>query len=687
MPGYPEAPRLDVADHRHGRCVPDPYRWLEDAADPRTGRWSAAQAEIYAAERARWRDRERWHARLTTLVAADRVLTPKARGDRMFVRRLGAGEDHPTLFVLEDGAERPLLDPLALDPGGRTVVEAWEPSIEGDLVAYQLSRDGAEDSELWVLDVVTGAVVDGPIDRLRRTSVGWLPGGNAFYYVRRLPGEERYHRRVYLHRVGTDPAGDALVFGDGRDRTRFYSVAVTPDGRWLTVVTTTGAAPDTDVYLADLSAGPATRPAFTPVQEGAGARTRPHLVAGTGPHDTIWLRTDRDAPRGRLVACSPADPRAWREVVGERPDAVLTDLAVLGGEALGRPVGLVTWTRHAVAEVTVHDLASGRRLGTVPLPGDGVISGFSVRPEGGNDAWFLYTDHVTPGRLLHYDARTGEVRPWPSAARGRTYGVATSRAACASRDGTTVRMFVVSPTGVPDRPRPAILTGYGGFGASMSPAFSPQAVAWAQAGGVYVAACLRGGGEEGEEWHRAGRGANKRNVFDDFDAVTDHLIRAGWTSADRLTVMGSSNGGLLVAAAITRHPAKYAAAVCMAPLLDMVRYELSGMGPSWVPEYGSADDPEQFRTLLSYSPYHHVEPGVAYPAVLLAAFEGDTRVDPLHARKMCAALQHASRGRGPVLLRLEAGVGHGTRAMSRELALYAECLAFLAEQAGLGSGP
>jgi prolyl oligopeptidase len=246
-------------------------------------------------------------------------------------------------------------------------------------------------------------------------------------------------------------------------------------------------------------------------------------------------------------------------------------------------------------------------------------------------------------------------------------------------------MFIVAPSGVPDRPRPTILTGYGGFGASMVSAYLPEALAWAKAGGVYAAACLRGGREEGEQWHQDGRGPHKQNVFDDFDAAADHLVRTGWTTPGRLGILGRSNGGLLVGATVTQHPEKYGAVVCLAPLLDMVRYERSGMGPSWVPEYGSAEDPEQLSTLLAYSPYHRVEPGIAYPPVLLGVADGDTRVDPLHARKMCAALQFASSGPGPVVLRAEHGVGHGMRSLSSSVALQADCLAFLATHLGLAA--
>lgn len=220
----------------------------------------------------------------------------------------------------------------------------------------------------------------------------------------------------------------------------------------------------------------------------------------------------------------------------------------------------------------------------------------------------------------------------------------------------------------------------------MAPGYMPQALAWCRRGGVYAIACLRGGGEEGEQWHRAGMGVRRQNVFDDFAAAADHLVEEGWTTPDRLGVLGSSNGGLLVGAALTQHPEKYAAAVCIAPLLDMIRYELSGLGPSWRPEYGTVDDPDEFAALLAYSPYHRVRPGVRYPVVLLTAAESDTRTDPLHARKMCAALQHATTG-GPVLLRVERDVGHGRRPTSSLVELTADCVALLAHHLGLDREP
>ncbi|MCX5231961.1 prolyl oligopeptidase family protein [Streptomyces sp. NBC_00233] len=751
---YPHAERQDVVQELHGVQVPDPYRWLENAETAETRRWSAEQEALYTAERADWPGLEQWEAAVVALGTGARVRPPKVRGGRVFWLRQEAGQEHPVLVVAEAGkgsgtgtgtnpasasdsassSERVLLDPSALDPSGRTVLDAWEPSVEGDLLAYQVSRDGTEDSLLRVIDVATGEVVDGPLDRVRKSSVGWLPGGGAFYYVRQLdprlnPGEERYHRRVCLHRVGTSPEADAVVFGEGRDKTQFYSVSVTEDGRWLGITATLGTGRGTDLHLADLSAAPLDRPLLRPAQEGMGAATRLHAVPGTGPGDPVWLRTDRDAARGRVVACRPDElhlgPDAWHEVVPERSDAVLTHLVVLSGPELKNPLGLAAWTRDTVAEVTLHDLVEGRQVATVPLPGTGAVGDFSAVASGGHEAWFAYTDFVTPVRVLHFDARTRRLTRWerdadapaagdpegpdgpathgradvgpatggraddgpatggPAVGRPATGGAVTRQIAFPSRDGTTVRMFVISPGGHPDRPRPALLTGYGGFGRTMSPRYRAQVLAWVRAGGVFAWAGLRGGGEEGEAWHRAGSGAHKQNTFDDFAAAADRLIEAGWTEPGRIAIMGGSNGGLLVGAALTQEPGKYAAVVCSSPLLDMVRYELSGLGPSWTPEYGSAQDPARLPVLFGYSPYHRVTPGTAYPAVLLTAADGDTRTDPLHARKMCAALQHATSGAGPVLLRLEHGVGHGDRSASRAAALQAECLAFLASHVGL----
>jgi prolyl oligopeptidase len=405
-----------------------------------------------------------------------------------------------------------------------------------------------------------------------------------------------------------------------------------------------------------------------------------------GRDGRLYVFTDLDATRGRLAVTTPEQPTAehWVDLLPEDPVAVLDGFAILDGDELDDPVLLASWTRHAVSEVTVHRLADGRRTGEVPLPGLGSISGIVERPEGGHEAWFGYTDHTTPSTVQRYDATTRETTLWATAPGAvEVPEVRTEQVTYTSPDDTPVRMFVMSRDGVAAGPRPTVLYGYGGFGVPLTPAYAATILTWVEAGGVYAIANLRGGSEEGESWHRAGMLGHKQNVFDDFHAAAEYLVAQGWTTPGQLGISGGSNGGLLVGAALTQRPELYAAVVCSAPLLDMVRYERFGLGATWNVEYGSADDPEQLDWLLSYSPYHHVREGVAYPAVLFTVFDGDTRVDPLHARKMCAALQHATTSDAPVLLRREKDVGHGARAVSRAIDLTVDTLAFLADRTGL----
>jgi prolyl oligopeptidase len=509
-------------------------------------------------------------------------------------------------------------------------------------------------------------------------------------------GEEQFHRRVYLHQVGTSPRDDVMIFGEGMEKTNYYSVSVSRDGRWLIIGASAGTAPRNDLWIADLAAAPESSPELHVVQQGVDARTGAHAARD----GRLYIWTDRDAPRVRIAVTDPAEPGCehWRDLIRQDPEAVLSDFAILDGPELDRPVLLVSWTRHAISEVSAHDLATGERTGTVPLPGLGTIGALSERPEGGHEAWFGYTDNTTPPMVLRYDARTGQVETWDrSPGLVEVPEISTRQIAYSSGDGTVVRMLVISAAGAepggPEPgepggpfPRPTILYGYGGFGVSMRPGYSASILAWVESGGVYAIAALRGGGEEGEEWHRAGIRASKQNVFDDFHAAAESLIADGWTTREQLAISGGSNGGLLIGAAITQRPDLYAAAVCSAPLLDMIRYERFGLGETWNDEYGTAADPEEFGWLLSYSPYHHVRDGVRYPPVLFTVFDGDTRVDSLHARKMCAALQHATSAEWPdrpILLRRESEVGHAARAVSRSASLAADTLAFLGYHTGL----
>jgi prolyl oligopeptidase len=693
---YPDAPRLDLVEDLHGSPVADPYRWLEDADDPRTVAWATAQDQLAAGLLADLPARPGFAEHLAELVHAGAVGVPVWRAGRAFSTRRDPGQEHAVLRVTEpDGTVRVLVDPTALDPAGTTTLDAWSPSWEGDRLAYQLSVGGDEESQLFVLDVATGELLEGPIDRCRYSPVAWLPGGAELFYVRRLApelvpaGEEQFHRRVWRHRVGSDPASDVLVHGEGSDPSTYFGARTSADGRWLVVSASVGTAPRDDVWLADLAGDDGLRE----LQVGVDAQ----LTVWVARDGRLWMHTDRDAPRSRLVVADPADPASWappswHDVIPEQSDGVLSDLALvdLPDGALG------VLAVHAVDATDRLSLWAGpaadarpARLAEVSGLRPGSVSGVSAPPEGGSTAWVGFTDYSTPPSVLRWDSAdpTG-LSSWEQAdVTGAVPDVRVLETHATSADGTPVHLFVLSGTGAPDTPRPTVLYGYGGFNVSLTPAYTAQALAWVAAGGVWVVANLRGGSEHGEEWHRAGMRERKQNVFDDHSAAAEHLITEGWTTPAQLAVMGGSNGGLLVGAMTTQRPDLIAAVVCSAPLLDMVRYERFGLGRTWNDEYGTAGDPVELGWLLGYSPYHRVVQGTAYPAVLFTTFESDTRVDPLHARKLAAALQHATTGEAPIVLRRELSVGHGARAVSRTVGLAADQLAFLATFTGLVPAP
>ena len=693
---YPKAARDPLLEQFHGREVADPYRWLEESMRVETKEWSAQEDALWVKHRDELTGREEWASRVLDLLGAGYVSAPAWRGEYAFFMRRAAGQEHGILLVDIAGVgERVLIDPMVIDPKGTTTLDAWQPSKEGHLLAYQLSDGGTEESELYVLDVASGQIVDGPIDRTRYSPVAWMPEGAAFFYVRRLdpsllPADEaRYHRRIYLHHVGTSADFDVEIFGAGLEMTNYYDVSVSLDGRWLQASASAGTEPRNYLWLADLTTSSRTSPTFVEIQ-GA------ELDAQTGLHfgrdGRVFISTDRDAPRGRICIASPADLIAqgtlatWQDFIREDGEAVMEGWTILDGDDLQAPLLLVAWTRHAISEISIHDLTTGEKHGEIALPGLGSLAGLTERPEGGHEAWFGYTDHVTPPTVYHFDARSGQVTKWADPPGSIEVPKVFSRQlAYASRDGTTVRMSILSLTEAPDHPRPTILYGYGGFGVGLNPGYSAASLAWVEAGGVWVVANLRGGDEEGEEWHRQGMRGEKQNVFDDFHAAAERLIADGWTTPEQLAIQGGSNGGLLVGAALTQRPELYAAILCSAPLLDMVRYELHGLGATWSDEYGSAAIAKEFEWLISYSPYHHVRPGVAYPATLFTVFDGDTRVDPSHARKMCAELQFATTSDRPILIRAEANVGHGGRAVSKAVELTADGLAFTSRWTGLSA--
>jgi len=681
---------MTVAENFHGTDVADPYRWLEDGADEASRQWVEAQNNLMDSERASWTMRDHFASRVGTLLGAGSISPRYRRAERYFYLRREPGQQFSVLYVEEGGSERTLIDPIAIDPTGATTLDSWQISKEGDFLAYQLSVGGTEESQLYVLDVANGTIFDGPIDRCRYSPVAWLPGGRQFYYVRRLApdlvpaSEAGFHRRVYLHTVGQPTESDVCVFGPGMTMTNYYGVEVTKDGHWLQVSASEGTEPRNDLWVADLTTCNPQNPAFVLVQGDVDAQTSLTF----GRDGRLYIFTDRDAPRGTVLVGEPGQwvPSTWRTLIPEATDAVLDGVALLDGPELEENLLLAAWTTHGIATVTLHRASDGSLLDTVELPGAGTIGGPVEDIDGGPVAQIVYTDHTSVPRIYEFDARTRTlslIASPPGAVEPPT--VYSQQVAYTSADGTEVRMFIISPEPQPSQPRPTVLYGYGGFGIPMQPGYSAAILSWVEAGGVWAVACLRGGGEEGEEWHRAGMLGNKQNVFDDFHAAAEYLIDHGWTTRDNLGVYGGSNGGLLVGAAQTQRPDLMNAVVCVAPLLDMIRYTTSELGPTWTVEYGDPQDPEQFHWLYGYSPYHRVAEGTDYPATMMVIFDNDTRTDPMHGRKMVAALQHATSGERPILLRTEGNVGHGARSLDKSIEETADTLAFLAKWTGLNT--
>lgn len=688
-PAYPYAPREDVVDDYHGTPVADPFRWLENRDDPRTQEWLEQQGRLMADEQDAWAHHDDFVDRIAALLGSGTVSPPYYRRNWHFLTRREPGQQFSILYVVDaDGTERVLLDPMTIDPTGVTTLDTWQPSKEGDRIAYQLSVGGNEESLLYVMDVATGETVEGPIDRCRYSPVAWIPGGEQYYYVRRLApdllpeAERNFHRRVYLHTVGTSTDDDVEVFGDGMTMTNYYGVEVSLDGHWLQVSASEGTEPRNDLWVADLTSSPLDAPAFQVVQEDVDAQTSLSFARD----GRVFVSTDLDAPRARLAVTSAGQwtSEHWVDIVPEDPEAVLESVTVLDGPELDEDLMLVVRTSHGVAHMTLHRSSDGALIKEIELPGAGTIGGPVEHIDGGPLTWFVFTDHTTVPTIYQYDARTDEVTLYakpPGSVDVPT--VHSQQVTYTSADGTEVRMFVISPTADPDLPRPTILYGYGGFGIPLAPGYSAAILSWVEAGGVWAVANIRGGGEEGEEWHRAGMLGNKQNVYDDFHAAAEWLIDGGWTTAERLGCYGGSNGGLLVGAAMTQRPDLFNAVVCVAPLLDMIRYVTSELGPTWTVEYGDPAVPEEFAWLHAYSPYHRVVEGTDYPATMFAIFDNDTRTDPMHGRKMCAAVQAATSGSRPILVRAEGDVGHGARSLDKSVVESADTLSFFAHWLGL----
>ncbi len=652
MSPYPNTPTSDQTDVLHGEVISDPYRWLENGSDPETVRWTAEQNAYTEAHLSSFPVRQRIRHRLEQLLAIGVLSAPTPVRGRYFYLRRDGTQNQPVLYWRTgvDGTDRVAVDPNALNQAGTTALDWFFPSRDGHFLAYGLSENGSEESVLHVLDLDGEAHLPDRIPRMRAASVAWVPDSSGFYYTRYPgpgevpPGEEQYHRAIYFHRLGSDPADDQLVFKPV-EKEHWPGVSVSPDGRWL-LVSVARTFDETDLYVQDLtSAGGLV----------AVARDLPATFDGEIAHGRLFLRTNLDAPTYRLYVVHPeqVDRSAWREIVAPRADAVLETVAISRERlALG-------YLERASSRLRVTDL-EGAVIGEVALPTLGSLFGLGAEWDG-TELFYGLSSYTLPPTVFRTELNTGATSIWKRVEADvdpAKYEV--RQVSYPSRDGTPISMFLVHQIGLRrDGNNPTYLTGYGGFNISMTPSFSRSLLLWLEHGGVAAIPNIRGGGEYGESWHQAGMLAAKQNSFDDFIGAAEWLIREGYTRAERLAMAGGSNGGLLVGAALTQRPDLFRAVLVQVPLLDMLRYHNFLIARLWIPEYGSADDPEQFRWLRAYSPYHHVKTGVAYPAVLLATAESDTRVDPMHARKMAARLQAATAADRPILLRLEARAGHG----------------------------
>jgi prolyl oligopeptidase len=678
---YPVATKVAVIDDYHGVKVGDPYRWLEDARDPATIAWVDAENALTR----RYLDgpvRDTIARRLWKLYDYPRVSVPFARRGRYFFLQNSGLQNQPVLCVQDrpDGSVRTLLDPNALDPDGTTAITVLSPSEDGTLVTYGLSVGGSDVQEIRVREVESG--VDRP-DRLqwaKFSTIAWTRDGGGFYYTRFPepgsvpPGEEQYWNSVRFHRLGEDQSHDRLIVARPDDREIVFQTAMTADRRLLVVTAFRGASDRSEVVLVDTEAPDAPTALFA----GFGAAYQ-YVGEADG---RLLFRTDEGAPLGRLIAVDRGDPGAAPvEVIPEGPDTLVS--AVVANHRL-----VASFLRNASSVLEVFT-GAGEPLGPLALPSLGTVTELSGRPDD-PFLFFSFSSFTHQPTVYRWDFGPGPPQVFP---RGTPLVDAaayeTTQVWYASKDGTRVSMFLVHRRDLArDGRRPVLLSGYGGFNISLSPAFDPAIFVWLDRGGVFALANLRGGGEYGEAWHRAGMRERKPAVFDDFAAAAEWLIASGYASPSTLAVEGGSNGGLLVGALLVQRPDLVGAVVCRVPVADMLRYHLFTVGRFWIPEYGSSDDPALFPVLYDYSPLHNVRDGVRYPATLVTTADTDDRVAPGMAKKFAARLQAATAGSAPILIRVETRAGHGAgKPVSKMIDEDADIFAFLYNALDITTAP
>jgi prolyl oligopeptidase len=680
MLNYPPShPDPTVVDVYHGQAVPDPYRWLEDLDSEQTRAWVEAQNRLTFDYLRRIPARQRLLERLTQLWNYEKYSQPFKEGGRYFYFKNDGLQNQSVLYTQEslEAEARVLLDPNTLSEDGTVALSGIAISRDGRYLAYGLSRSGSDWQEWKVRDIETGEDLPDHLRWIKFSGASWTPDGQGFFYSRYdepPPGREyesaNYFQKLCYHRLGTPQSEDLLVYHRPDQKEWGFAGGVTEDGNYLIISVWRGTDPKNLLFYKDL------RDPNLPVVELIREFEANYSFVGNDG-SRFWLLTDLNAPRRRLVAIDLDNPGQVQEVIPEAEET-------LQGVSLINNQFVAFYLKDAHTQIKTFAL-DGTYLGAIPLPGLGSASGFGGKRYD-TETFYTFTSFTTPPTIYRYDFTTGRstlFRQPQVDFDPQAYEV--QQVFYPSKDGTRIPMFLVHRRGLARTgDHPTLLYGYGGFGISLTPSFSVGLVAWLEMGGVYAQPNLRGGGEYGEAWHQAGTKLNKQKVFDDFIAAAEWLVANGYTNPSKLAISGGSNGGLLVGACLTQRPDLFAAALPAVGVFDMLRFHKFTIGWAWISEYGSPEDPEEFKALYAYSPLHNLKPGTAYPATLITTADHDDRVVPAHSFKFAAALQAAQGGSQPILIRIDTKAGHGAgKPTTKLIEETADRWAFLVEVLGI----
>ena len=684
-PNYPETKKVDQVDNFFGTKVADPYRWMEDLNSPELAEWvkqENALTEQYFSQIAM---RAQFKSRITELWDYPKVSLPFREAGRLFYAR-NSGLQRQSVFYTRKSLGSPatvVIDPNTLSADGSIALAGFAPSPDGRYLAYGISEGGADWRTLLVRELDSGRQLADTVRWLKGGGMSWTNNGRGFYYAR-FPEPETgkqlqnaiHDEKIYYHVVGTPQAQDKLIYERPDHPDWFVYGSVSEDGRYLFISVNRGTETQNRLYVAELGdpKNPKVDAPLRPVFDKGDASYSPIGNVGS----TIYMLTDRDAPRSKVVAFDIGAPESWRTVVPEQMNAIEQIALYKGGVA-------VNYLEDVKAHVRLYGL-DGKFIDDLPLPGVGSLQGFSARADT-PEIFYAFTSPLYPTTTFRYDPTTRKTAPFEASKLSFDASQYETRALFAtSKDGTRVPVFVTMKKGLAlDGNNPAMLYGYGGFDISTTPSFRPDVLAWLEQGGIWATASMRGGSEYGEAWHKEGMFERKQNVFDDFIAAAQFLIDQRYTSPAKLGIMGGSNGGLLVGAVEEQRPELFAVALPAVGVMDMLRYHKFTGGGAWATEYGSADDSTQFEYLMKYSPVHNVKPATCYPATLVTTADHDDRVVPSHSFKFTAAMQAAQACAKPVLIRVETQGSHGYRPTDKRIAELADEWSFAAASTGMSA--